>query len=218
MSDVDATPDTGNSAEEVDWQKRFVDTQSAYTQSQQELAALRGYETDEEKFLELARKHGYGFEEPVEEQPDYGDDQLAAARAEIEALKSTFETRVSAVENRFQQADIQTGRQQFNSDLDRMATESGVELDEFDRSAIFQRVLDADVPGPDAARAVFDEFTALARERNQRAIDAHIAGKRKAVRPAGSSGEAAGNAKPFHEMTEKERVEWMTDRAQSQQV
>lgn len=76
MSENEATPPEGNSAdlthETVDYQKRFTDTQAAYTKSQQELAEERRlWDDDEALAARLREKHPDWFE--AEEETGYED-------------------------------------------------------------------------------------------------------------------------------------------------
>jgi hypothetical protein len=76
-----ATP-AGNSADaaQENWEQRFKDTQAAFTQSQQELAALRKLANgeDPEAFQQLLDRMGYELgddeEDPEEDPEEYVED------------------------------------------------------------------------------------------------------------------------------------------------
>lgn len=209
------TPE-GGTQETTDWQKRYSDLQPEFTRATQRVSELERYESDEQAFLELARKHGYELTEAEEEALAGGglqeaggvDPNLTAVLQRLDAI----DQRVTQNEGRWEQTDVQRGRQQFDADLDGWAKESDVELDDYDRAAILQKTLDADQPGPEAAKAAFDQFAEHVKTREQRTIDKHIEGKRRAPRP-GVGGQTGTEVRDPADMSRQELNQWMTERA-----
>lgn len=80
--------------EEENWQQRYLDTQAAYTQGQQEMSRLRGQvdqyadpEYRSQLFRELAAEQGYEIQDPADDDSQIYQETDPRIRAELEELK-----------------------------------------------------------------------------------------------------------------------------------
>src|SRR5262245_18014930 len=100
--------DTGtaeqNSQPEVDWQKRYIDTQEAYTRGQQENAELRRQQElydllisteDPDTRRQAALELGYQLEEETPAAEEY-EDPFAAYDRRLDSLEASFTQRQQA--------------------------------------------------------------------------------------------------------------------------
>lgn len=117
MADEDTTVQTDDSVQqnqqEVDWQKRFTDTQAEYTRSQQALKDAESVWEDEQALLaRIAEKHPHLLmdeeTEPVEDDElDSSDEPDVMTKAEFKAWQ----------EEQTQAEQIKAAQHQFETDL-----------------------------------------------------------------------------------------------------
>ncbi len=184
---VEGTEQAEHSPETVDWEPRYKELQSTYTQSQQELAQLRQFqqqlasdpETQTQAFRELAEALGY--ELPEDEEPD-PNEQL--------------DQRLSRLEQEQQQAAEQQELDQAVGQIDQFVTNEfkslgekwGRDLDDREQKVLLSHAISSFPPGEDGmpqVQAAFEDLTGL-RDGWQKE---HISSKRAPIAPqAGKAG------------------------------
>ena len=205
MSDItDATPDTGNSAEQQDnaqdtnWEQRFKDTQGSYTKSQQELAAERALWEDETAALaRMAERFPHLFEDDTDDDLDEdiveSDEDRPLTRAEFEQWK-----RETADQER-----VKSSAQQFEDDL--KAVTNGRELDKWDEKAVRFAVSQGDIKNADDLKAAVDEIFARHESTKPRPRAPHVV----------TNGKAGTGAPDFDSMSEAEINRYMAEQVQA---
>lgn len=207
-------------AAQVDWdspdnpyRQRFQDTQSAYTQGQQELARLKRYEEDPNAYYELGAKHGVQFEF---ENPNGGQgggqqqapDQTAQELAELRQWREQVDA-----ERQAQQAAA--GEELFHTDLDSWAKEQDVTLSQADHNAIFGLLMRSPDPTQESvARQIFEAHVAHKKAERDSWQQEYEEQRRRPRVPTPPAGGAAHTGAPnWREMSESEQNEYMAQRA-----
>lgn len=201
---VDATL-TEDSAEdtqaEVDWQKRYTDTQAEYTRNQQALADERKVWEDEQALLARVQEkfpHLLAEEDDTEDEGDFedeqDDDEIARLRAEHKELRQWQQT---------VEAERRAGY--FTRDLNKAL--DGQEVSQQVQDWIYARTI-ALGDGPKNLKKAVEEFQAIAGELGQ--------SKKKPRAPHVPKGGNAGTGvKDFSQMSRDEIDEWMVERARA---
>lgn len=147
-TDDEATDDSSatETGQEVDYRKRFEDTQAWATQQAQEAAELRhrlqAFETDDEEFKRLAALRG--LELPDDEPEDELDaDGIAALNRKYAALEEKVERQEAAAAEAAAAAEEARETARIDMEIDATFKRLGLEGDEFDevRQAAFGAAL-----------------------------------------------------------------------------
>ena len=202
-TDATLNEDSAEDTAEVDWQKRYTDTQAAYTKNQQALAeAQRVWEDEQallarvqEKFPHLLAEE----EEETEDEDELEDDEPAEVPAAVQ--KELDELRKWR-----QSIDGERGEQLFNQHL---AEELGDrEVPEKARDWIKDRTMSLGAHR-NALKQAVEEFAAIQEQLSE-------SKKRKPRVPhVPSGGQAATEVKDFSKMTPGEINDWMVERARA---
>jgi len=215
----EGTPSTPE-APGIDWDspdnpylKRFQDTQSAYTQGQQELAELRRLQQDPEAYLNLGREQGWiEYDDPNTAAPEGVDPYVAQTQQELAELRQWREQ----VEAERQAERIAAGEELFHQDLDQWAQQDGVQLSQADHNAILgllMRTPGVDPTQESAARQVYEAHVAekkAEREALETEIYQRLGRPRVPTPPTG--GMTASGTPNWSAMSEAEINERMAER------
>lgn len=203
MTDEEATlnedsAETGTT-EEVDYQKRYTDTQSAYTKAQQALREQESVWEDEQRLLaRIGEKfpHLLADEEDADEDVDEDDDESPdfMTKSEFKAWQ----------DEQTAKADQQARNQQYETDIKKFVGER--ELSKFGRNAIDAMALRGEIKTPEQLEAAVQEWFAYE--------DSRATAPKKKAPHVLPGGKANTGVKPFHEMTRQEREDYMVERAQ----
>lgn len=199
MSDEEVTLENEDSAvtqdastEDVDWQKRYTDTQAEYTRSQQALKEQQSVWEDEQALL---ARIGEKYPHLIAEDDAEDDEDL------------TEETPAPQQDPRVDLLMQEMANQRWERDLGKVTGDR--ELTDFGRNILEQaRQAGAIKNEDDLTKAVTDWFTY---EDSLRPPEETTRKKAPHVLPGG---QANTGAKPFHEMTRKERLAHQLERAQ----
>lgn len=191
--------------------QRHKDTQAAYTRSQQILAdpdALLEYV--EQNHPDLLEDDGTPVAggEPNNESPE-----LAALRQELAALRKDTDT---VNQWRQQQTEAQ-GREAVYRDLDQFAKDKEVTLSDREKRNLLRDALDlvgnGEEFGPQHVQKAFDDHLTYVQGIREAALEAKRSRPRVPHIPSG--GRPVEGAKPFHEMTDSERLAYQMERLNS---
>ena len=200
---VDATLEEDSAEDtqaEVDWQKRYTDTQAEYTRNQQALADERRVWEDEQALLARVQEkfpHLLAEEDDTEDEDGFedeqDDDEIARLRAESKQLREWQQ----AVE-----AERRAGA--FNRDLNDAL--DGQEVSKEVRDWIYARTI-ALGDGQKNLKKAVEEFNAIAEG---------FQPKKKPRAPhVPKTGSAGGGQKDFSQMSQSEINDWMVERARA---
>lgn len=200
---VDATL-TEDSAEdtqaEVDWQKRYTDTQAEYTRNQQALAEERKVWEDEQALLaRVQEKFPHLLAEEEEETgdedgfEDEDDSEIAQLRAENKQFKEWQQT---------VEAERRAGN--FTRDLNQAL--DGQEVSQQVKDWIYARTI-ALGDGPKNLAKAVEEFQAITGELGQK--------KKPRAPHVPKTGSAGDGVKDFSQMSRSEINDYMVERARA---
>lgn len=170
--------------------------------------AWKRFREDEDARRETLAELGYEFEEADDED---GPDEFEVDTAPVQIPKA-LQKELDELKAWRSQQEQREAKKAFDDHISELAAQSEVSLTQFEKQAVLAASVQAGF-NPKSTEAAFKELLDYKRAEEQRIIEQYGASK-KAPRFS-SSGKSATNVKPIHEMTAKERQEYMLERFQT---
>jgi hypothetical protein len=168
--------------------------------------AWKRFREDEDARRETLTELGYEFEEDGE------DDEFDDEPVEPTVIPKALQKELDDLKAWRGQQEQREAKQAFDEHIGRLASESEVELTQFEKQAVLASSVQAGF-NPKATEKAFKDFLDYRRSQEQQIIERY--GESKKAPRFSSSGKSATNVKPVHEMTTKERHEYLAAQYQS---